>query len=812
MIELAKKYNHLDIEKKWIEYWEKEKIHSFDREDTTRPIYFIDAPPPTISGKIHMGHSYSGAQLDFFARYKRLKNYNVLHPFGTDDNGLPTQKLIEKIKNVKAQKMNRDEFVKLCLDTLEKELRPDYIDKFRRLGMSIDFSFYYTTIDSDCRKLSQESFLDLYKKEKIYRMDAPTMWCPLCQTAVAQVDLEDVEHESYFNDIVFLTEDEKLIVSTTRPELLSSCVALFYNPKDERYKHLKGKFATVPLFNYKVPILEDDKAQKDKGTGLVMCCTFGDVTDVEWQKIHKLPIKESISKDGVMTDLAKDYKGLKIKEAREKIIEDLKKQELLISQKKINHAVNTHERCKTPIEFIKSNQWFLKYLDIKDEMLAWADEFKWVPEYYKHRYLNWVKGLNWDWCISRQIPFGIPFPLWFCKECDEIILAKEEDLPIDPLVNKPPVEECPKCKSKEILPEKDVMTTWATSSLTPTIVKEKLKGHKTFNLVKDKPTDLRCQGHDIISFWLFNTLVKSKMHYGIIPWNTAYINGWILGYDGKKMSKSRGNAVEPEKIFENSGADALRYLSGICSPGQDLAFPEKELVAGKKTIVKLFNSTKFALIHIKDYKPSKEDLKEDQKIDVYLLNRLNEVLKSYQENLDNFEYSKALHELNNFFWKELCDNYIEIVKDRLYNPDRRGFDEKKSAQYVLYKTFLEVLKMYSVFMPFITEELYHSYFIQFEGKKSIHLLKFLEIEEKIKEDKETSLEVLKLISAIRNYKSKNNLSLKNEIKKITIKTNKPYNEYIEDAKGVTISKEIIIDKNLENINYEYEGLKLEIII
>ncbi len=812
MIELAKKYNHLETEQRWKEYWNKEKVYAFDREDTKTPIYSIDSPPPTISGKLHMGHAYGGAQMDFFARYKKFKGYNVLHPFGTDDNGLPTQKLIEKIKGVKATKMKREEFITLCHNTLDNELRDDYIQKFKDIGISVDWSFYYSTIDDESRKISQKSFINIFKQNRIYRMDAPTMWCTNCQTAVAQVDLEDIDKNSMFNDIVFKTEEGKdLIVATTRPELLSSCVALFYNGEDERYKYLKGKEAIVPLFNYKVPILEDPKAEIEKGTGLVMCCTFGDITDVEWQKIHDLPIKESISKDGFLTEAAGKYQGMKVTEARKKIIEDLKENNLLINQKPISHAVKSHERCKEPIEFVKSKQWFLKYLDIKDEMLSWSEQFKWFPDFYKHRYSNWIKGLNWDWCISRQIPFGIPFPLWNCEECGETILATEEMLPVDPLYTKPPILKCPKCNSENIAPEKDVMTTWATSSLTPNLVKEKLKGHKTYDLIKNKPMDLRTQGHDIISFWLFNTLVKSNLEENMIPWNMVYINGWLLGTDGKKMSKSLNNGVEPSEVLEKYGADALRYMSGTCKPGQDLAYPEKELIVGQKTIVKLFNSTKFALIHLKDYSPRKEDLLETQKIDVYLLNRLNETIENVDKHLEEYEYSRALAEINSFFWKDLCDNYIEIVKDRLYNPDRRGEAEKKSAQYTLYRSFIEVIKLYGIYMPFIAEELYHSHFIDFEKEKSVHLLKFPERIDIVKDDLEVSLEILKVIFAIRNYKSGNSLSLKTEIKKIVIKTEKNYIGYIDDLKAVTIASEIETTKALENKNYEHENLEMEII-
>ncbi len=380
MVQLGK-YDAQEAEKRIQKYWEENEVYKFDLK-SKKPIFSVDTPPPTVSGKMHLGHSFSYSQQDFIVRYKRMRGFNVFYPFGTDDNGLPTERLIEKEKGVRAVNMDREEFIKLCLDLLKNELRPKYIADWKAIGMSCEWKYFYTTIDDHSRKISQWSFIDLYKKGREYRKEAPVVWCPECRTAIAQVEMEDKEIESAFNDIVFNVEGQELIISTTRPELLPACVAVFYNPEDKRYQKYKGKKAKVPLFNFEVPILEDERADVEKGTGLVMCCTFGDQADVEWYKAHNLPLKEALTKDGRMSELAGKYKGLKIKEARKEIIEDLKKANLLRAEKKIIHPVNVHERCGTQLEILNSKQWFIKYLDIKDKLVQRGTEFQWFPPHY----------------------------------------------------------------------------------------------------------------------------------------------------------------------------------------------------------------------------------------------------------------------------------------------------------------------------------------------------------------------------------------------------------------------------------------------
>ncbi len=793
-MELPKRYDPKESEPKWLKYWEENKIYAFDAEDTDREIYSIDTPPPTVSGKMHMGHAFGNSQQDFIARYKRMKGFNVLQPFGTDDNGLPTQLLIQKMKKVRATDMDRKEFRKLCLETLENELRPSYLGDWKRLGISCDFDVKYTTINEHCQKLSQWSFIEIHKMGRAYRKEAPAMWCPKCGTAISQVETEDRELQSHFNDIIFKIDGKDIVIATTRPELLPACVAVFFHPDDKRYKHLKGKKAKVPLFDIEVPVMEEEGVDPEKGTGIMMCCTFGDQMDMDWQKKYDLPIKTAIDRNGRMTELAGKFKGKKIKEARAEMVDEMKRQKLLVKQKEITHAVNCHERCGTEIEFVHSKQWFIKYLDLKDDMLKWGKQLKWFPTHYVNRYENWIKGLSWDWCISRQIPFGIPFPVWYCDDCGEVILAK--DLPVDPVVDKPPVDKCPKCGSKKISGEKDNINTWATSSLTPTIVKELFKGKPVYKKLKDVPFSLRPQGHDIITFWLFNTVVKSQMHFKILPWEDCFINGWMLDPKGKKMSKSRGNVIEPQVMIDKYSADMLRYMASGSKLGDDLNFPEKEMIAGKRFMNKLWNASKFCIMNLEGYKHEKPKL---TMIDQWLLSRLHQVIQSCTVSLDKYEFHQAKAIAEKFFWQEFCDMYLEIVKYRLYNDN----ENKASAQYTLFTSLYTILKLFSPLMPFITEEIYHMFFMHYESKNSIHITEWPVFDKTMvneKADKAGEL-VTFVVAAARKKKSDEQVSLKEPIKHLKISgdiSEQEFNFVKEDIKAATVAEDISYTQAKEN--------------
>ncbi|MDD5417845.1 MAG: valine--tRNA ligase [Candidatus Nanoarchaeia archaeon] len=770
-------YDYAKTEKRLLEYWRKEKIYKFN-PNSEKPIYSVDTPPPTVSGAMHIGHSASYTQQDVIVRYKKLRGFEIFYPFGTDDNGLPTERLIEKLKNVKAVKMDRQKFIELCLSTL-KEIRPDFVNDWKKIGMSCDFDVFYSTIDEHCRRVSQRSFIELYEAGREYRKKAPTVWCPVCETAIAQVELEDKELESQFNDIVFKTEDGKdLIISTTRPELIPSIVAMFAHPDDDRYKGLFGKKAKAPLFDIWVPILPDEKAEPEKGTGIVMCCTFGDQTDIEWYKQHKLPLRISITKDGKMTDLAGKYKGMEIKEARKVIIEDLEKEGLLKGIKKIKHPVNVHDKCGTEVEILETEQWFIKYLDLKKEFLKSGKEMKWRPKHMRNRYDNWIKGLKWDWCISRQRFFGVPFPVWYCKNCSEVILADKKSLPVEPLKDKPPVKICAKCRCREFIPEKDVFDTWATSSLTPKIAAELFKNHKIFK--KLYPMSMRPNAHDIITFWLFNTVVKSRMHDKVNPWKDIMISGWVLDPHGKKMSKSKGNTIAPQDILEKYGADVLRFWATNTKLGEDVRFREEDLLRGRKVLVKLWNASRFVNTFKTEGKTKKEHV-----TDLWIKSKLSKVIAKATKSLDEYEYSSAKKVIIDFFFRDFCDFYLEMVKYRLYSNDKAS---KNSAINTLREVLFDVLILLAPYTPYITDELY---LILFSYKKSIHLEQW-PISKKIRvsaEVRKTKYEeigdlLVKVVEKIRKWKTDNKIGLGNEVEELTLSGVKELSNLKGEIKGI----------------------------
>ncbi|MCR4335518.1 MAG: valine--tRNA ligase, partial [archaeon] len=580
------------IEQKWQKQWESDKVYSFDSK-RDGSIYSIDTPPPTVSGKMHLGHAFSYSQADFIARYKRMQGFNVFYPFGFDDNGLATERLVEKSRKIRAKDFTREEFIRICLEETKKH-EEIMKDDFYSLGLSVDWNLLYRTIDSFERKTSQKSFIEIHKMKRAYRKEAPSMWCPTCETAIAQAELEDKEFPSNFVYIKAEVEGGKQITyATTRPELLHACICITVHPDDKRYKEVVGKKAKIPISNEWVPIIADESAKIDFGTGAVYWCPYSDATSIEFVAKHpQFKVKSVVGKDGRLNEVAKEYAGLKIKEAREKIIDALQKGNHVEKIEPITHDVSVHERCKTQIEVYSTKQWFIKYMDLKKEFLKKGEELNWFPkQHMKVRYANWIKGLQWDWSISRQRFFGVPFPVWYCKNCEAEILADEKQLPVDPIQDKPPVKECPKCKCKEFVPEKDVLDTWMTSSLTPQI-NSRWAEDKEFHK-KLFPMSMRPQAHDIITLWAFNTIVKGYFHDKKLPWKDIMISGHALDSKGRKMSKSLGNVIEPIEMIEKYSADMLRYWAAAGSLGEDLPFQEKEFISGKKFLMKLFNASRF---------------------------------------------------------------------------------------------------------------------------------------------------------------------------------------------------------------------------
>jgi valyl-tRNA synthetase len=791
-MELPKKYNPKESESKWQKYWEEKRTYKFD-EESKAEIYSVDTPPPTVSGRMHIGHAFSFAQQDFMVRFQRMIGKNIFFPFGTDDNGIPTEKLVEKMHKVRATKMPRSEFTALCLETIEKN-KDEFVQDWKNIGMSCDWDISFSTIDKDSQIISQKSFIDLYKKGREYRKDAPALFCPGCQTAVSQVECEDKELDSTFNDIIFKIEGEDVIIGTTRPELLPACVAVFYNPDDERYKKYEGKKAKVPLFDFEVEVLADKRVNLEKGTGLVMCCTFGDQTDMEWYFAYNLKLKEAFTKYGKMSELAGEYEGMKIKDARIKILEDLDSKKLLVQKKQIKHSVNVHERCGREIEIMHSKQWFIKYLDIKEDLLKWGTELNWYPKHMKVRYDHWVKGLQWDWLISRQRFHGIPFPVWYCKDCEEVILADEKDLPVDPSKDSAPASKCPKCECKEIIGDMDVMDTWATSSLSPQLAIERYKDKPFYK--KLYPMNLRPQAHDIITFWLFNTVVKSRLHNDVNPWKDVVISGHALDPKGKKMSKSKGNVVNPQKMLDQYSADALRFWAAGSKLGDDLPFQEKDLFTGLKFTTKLWNASKFVIMNLVGYKPKKP--KSFEKIDLWLLTKLNKIIESATNSFKKYEYSKTKQETEKFFWQIFCDYYLELVKDRIYNPENYSKESIESVKYTLYTGLLSVLKLIAPIMPYITEEIYHLYFVNLEKEKSIHNTLWPKYDAEQVEELSEKLGdfAVEAVGVVRRAKTEKQVSLKTQVKRLVLKSK------LSPTDIELVKQDIIAATKTENFEYE----------
>ncbi|MDR3121965.1 MAG: valine--tRNA ligase [Clostridiales bacterium] len=756
---MEKHYDHRRIEKQMQELWEREQLYKFNRESPGE-IYSIDTPPPTVSGSLHIGHLFSYTQAEMIARFHRMQGRNVFYPFGFDDNGLPTERLVEREENIYAKDLPRSQFIEKCRQATQK-YETEFVDFWKSLGFSVDWTTQYETISPAVRKISQELFLELVKMGKAYIKESPVLWCTECQTSIAQAELDTNDIDSTFNYIPFYVDGEPLLVATTRPELLYGCVCLFVNPADERRSALIGKSALVPLYQFEVPVLADEKVSLDKGTGVVMCATFGDNTDVEWFFEHDLPYRKVIQPNGCIADEAPLIGGLKVNAARKKIIRLLEDANLLLKSERITHAVATHERCGKEVEIIPSRQWYIDILTEKERFLEAGNQINWYPAQMKNRYRIWVENLKWDWCISRQRYFGVPFPVWYCKDCGRPVFAKPEQLPVNPLETE--YGGTCDCGCKEFIPENAVFDTWATSSVTPQI-NERLGLALT-------PMSMRTHAHEIIRTWTFYTIVRSLYHTGNIPWKDLMITGFVLAKKGEKISKSKSNAeMEPTALIAEHSADALRYWSANARLGTDTFFSVDELPIAKRFITKLWNASKFAISHLRDMDRNRSDEPTLLPVDRWIIERTNETVIRAAAALNEYEIGAARHEIDDLFWKDFCDNYVEIVKARLYDPEIHGFDERRSGQYALYYTLLNILKMYAVFVPHITDYLYRVFFIEHEKAASIHLLKW-------ERPKETAPDIIKFgeeiksnIADMRKLKSENNLSMRAEMERLEIRT------------------------------------------
>ncbi len=769
MASLEQKYNPLEREEKWREFWEKEGIYNFNPSSKGK-VFSVDTPPPYLSAAhLHAGHAMSYTQAEFVVRYKRMRGFNIFYPMGFDDNGLPTERFVEKKYNVDKAKITRSEFIKLCLDETALGSKV-YKDFFSRLGISVDWSLLYSTIDERSQSVAQRSFIDLYKKNLIDYRKEPVIWCPFCRTALSQADLDDAEQDTFLNYIDFEFEDGVTApIATTRPELIPACVALYTNSKDPRYAKYIGKKARVALSDRLVPVLADDEVLPEFGTGLMMVCTWGDSEDVERWKRDSLETIELIGQNGKLTEAGGKYAGLNIVDARAAVLADLESAGKLVKKDPIKNVLNVHERCGKPFEFVLAPQWFIKVIDNKEVWNKRGAELNWNPPHMKQIYDSWVNGLKWDWCISRQRFYGVPFPLWHCGACGEIILANEKSLPIDPRETKAPVSECPKCKSTEITPETDVMDTWMTSSLTPMI--NSYWGIEGRDEMKNRfPMSVRVQAFEIIRTWLFYSIVKAEYHTQSIPWKDVMISGWGLDQQGRKISKSLGNFVDPDTIIKKYSADALRFWSAGATLGQNLRYNEDEIKVGQRTITKLWNASKFIIGNLEGFDP-KTKIENLEASDRWVLSELQQTISRYIIAFDKYDYASAKEVLNQFFWNRLCDNYLEMVKYRIYALEDTT---RSAAQSTLYNCLFKIIKLYAPLMPFITEEIYQGYFKQFNQEISIHVSQIPDAVELSVADLELTGEfedILSIVTAIRGYKSQNSLALNSDtIKKLLIRS------------------------------------------
>lgn len=811
----------------WQKFWEREKAYGFE-PDSEKPLYTIDTPPPTISGSLHLGHIYSYTQAEVVARYKRMNGFNVRYPFGYDDNGLPTERLVEKELGIRAQDRNPKDFYQECIEVIERYSN-EFKELWKSVGLSVDWHLEYSTISDEVQKLSQETFISLFRKGIIYRQEAPALYCHECATSIAQAEVEDKEIPSVFYDIAFSSNlGREITISTTRPELLPACVAVFVNPQDKRYKDLVGQEVTTPLGDA-VKVIADDLVSMEKGSGAVMCCTFGDETDLHWVRKYGLPHRIIINNKGRITKLdnASFLQGLTITEARKEIVNRLKKQGHIRGERQIVHSVGVHERCSTPVEIVPRIQWFVRILDKKDELIEAGKRIKWYPPNMEKRFINWVTNLKWDWCISRERFFGIPVPVYICENCNDVVLPKEDDLPLNPKEKKI-AHFCPHCNGRSLKPETTVLDTWFTSSLTPDInnnhpLNRKLRG-------KILPISMRPQAHDIIRTWAVYTILMSIYNHDNIPWKDIMISGHVLVKKGEKISKKTGGGrYKPQELISQHSADAIRYAMCKAGLGKDSYYDDTQVRNGKKLVTKLYNSGRFALANLVDFDPRLEiDQNQLVATDKWIIQRTNETLKAMRQELDRYEFAKALQEFEKFFWNNFTDNYLELVKGRLYLEDNYS-TKRRSAQFALNYVYLKVLQMAAPFLPHIAEEMYHSnfvktghgvmqgkleseseggYFYRQTGIASIHNTQWGEglVIEKSEEIIKGASLMLNVLKGVREYKSKNKISLEAPLQRLVVvckdeKQKALVLDFIPDLKSVNKLGEIVVTIEGDNSDY-----------
>ena len=784
----------------WSAVWEQAGTYRFHAPGNRAAVFSIDTPPPTVSGSLHVGHVFSYTHTDIVARFQRMLGKHVFYPMGWDDNGLPTERRVQNYYGVRCEpslaydpdfvvpepmarkgdrpivNVSRRNFVELCT-RLTGQDEQAFEAVWRRLGLSVDWSMTYTTIGLTSQRVSQRAFLRLVRSGEAYQAEAPTLWDVGFRTAVAQAELEDREHAGAWYRIAFHVGDRPIHIETTRPELLPACVALIAHPDDERYQDLFGTTVTSPVFGVTVPVLPHPAAERERGAGIAMCCTFGDLTDVQWWRELSLPTRTIIGRDGRLLpeppagldDPAgrKAYAelvGLRVPAARERVVAMLRESGDLDGEPKPTvRPVKFYEKGDAPLEIVSSRQWFIRSVAHQEALLRRGEELRWHPAYMKARFDDWVRGLNGDWLVSRQRFFGVPFPIWYpldaAGEPDHAnpILPPEDTLPVDPSSDTPPGYTADqRDQPGGFTGDPDVMDTWATSSLSPQIVCGWEDDPARF--AQTYPMDLRPQAHDIIRTWLFATMLRAELHTGSLPWRHAALSGWILDPDRKKMSKSKGNVVTPMSLLEQFSSDAVRYWAASGRPGTDTAFDEGQMKVGRRLATKLLNASKFVLTI-----GSPGDSGEvTEPIDRGMLAVLDGVVTQATSALHEFEYTTALERTERFFWS-FCDDYLELVKQRAYGAsDGPPSAAARSARLAL-RTALSVLqRLLAPFLPYCTEEAWSWW-----HDDSVHASSW-PVGEKIDGDPAILDTASVVIRAIRKAKSDAKLSMRAEVAAVRV--------------------------------------------
>ena len=729
------------LEDKWTAVWEREGTYRFEPGRPRAEVYSIDTPPPTVSGSLHVGHVFSYTHTDVVARFQRMRGKAVFYPMGWDDNGLPTERRVQNYYGVRCDPslpydpafqppekpgkqpiaISRPNFIQLC-ERLTAEDEKAFEDLWRHLGLSVDWSRTYATIGKRALRVSQTAFLRLLHRGQAYQLEAPTLWDVDFRTAVAQAELEDREQPGAYHRLRFGRADGSHVeIETTRPELLPACVALVAHPDDVRYQPLFDTMVMTPLFGVPVPVKAHALADPEKGSGIAMICTFGDLTDVTWWRELALPVRAVIQPDGTLKpvtigseawpshDAARgqaaydQLAGLFVTKARTRIAELLRESgDLVGDPRPITHPVKFYEKGDRPLEIVTSRQWFIKTMEFREPLLARGRDLQWHPEYMQHRFENWVNGLSGDWCVSRQRFFGVPFPVWYPVRDDgsldyqQPLLPDESRLPIDPSTDVPDGYRADqRDQPGGFSGDPDIMDTWATSSLTPQVAGGWLDDPALFAQVF--PMDVRPQAHDIIRTWLFTTVLRAQLEHGTLPWHHAAISGWVLDPDRKKMSKSKGNVVTPMGLLQEHGSDGVRYWAASGRPGTDTAFDAAQMKVGRRLAIKLLNASRFALLQAEPRGPITEPL------DRGMLTNLSRLVAEATTSLDAYDYARVLERTESFFWN-FCDDYLEMVKSRRYGDF--GPAAAASANSAMLVALSSLLRLFAPYLPFVTEEVW----------------------------------------------------------------------------------------------------------